>query len=218
MKNLKEHFRKIQKLPTWIFFVPSLILRGCCFLFFRRRLIDPADVVNSKESCVGVAWHNRLLYFPAVFPKKARQRTVAVVSASRDGQYVSDLISFFGIRAMRGSSKKRGANALLGATRALKDGCHVCFTPDGPRGPKYKMSRGPIHLASNYGAKITPISINASRYWSMKSWDGFQIPKPFSTLTVVIGTPIAVPPDLDDAGLEEWRQKIEKALMDITID
>lgn len=218
MKSLKKRFRKMKNLPRWFFFLPFIILKSFCVLFFRRRIVDPLNLIETGTGCVTVTWHNRLLYFPAIFPKKARHRTVAVVSASRDGQYVSDLISFFGIKAMRGSSKKGGANALLGATRALQDGFNVSFTPDGPRGPKYTMSRGPIYLASAYGARVIPLSINASRYWSIKSWDNFQIPKPFSTLTLVIGTPIEIPADLDEKGIEEWRLKVQDALMEITVD
>lgn len=218
MKSFKERFRQIKKFPTWIFFFPYIILKGCCFLLFRHKIVDPLNLIDTATGCVTVTWHNRLLYFPAIFPKKARCRTVAVVSASRDGQYVSDLISFFGIKAMRGSSKKRGANALLGATRALQNGYNVSFTPDGPRGPKYTMSRGPIYLASAQQTKVIPVSVNASRYWAIKSWDNFQIPKPFSTLTLVIGTPIDIPAGLDDASLEEWRLKVQDALMEITAD
>lgn len=218
MRSFKERFRKIKKFPTWIFFFPYILLKSLCFLLFRHRIIDPLNLIDTATGCVTVTWHNRLLYFPAIFPKKARCRTVAVVSASRDGQYVSDLISFFGIRAMRGSSKKGGANALLGATRALHDGFNVSFTPDGPRGPKYTMSRGPIYLASAHGTKVIPVSINASRYWSIKSWDNFQIPKPFGTLTLVIGDPIEIPRDLDEKGIEEWRLKVQAALLEITVD
>ena len=218
MKNLISRFRQIKKMPSWIFFFLHIILKVNCFLWFRHRIVDPNNLIETAEGCVTVTWHNRLLYFPAIFPKAVRERTVAVVSSSRDGQYVSDLISFFGIKAMRGSSKRHGANALLGATRALNEGYNVSFTPDGPRGPKYTMSRGPIHLASTQGAKLIPVSINASRYWSVKSWDNFQIPKPFSSLTLVIGEPVDIPPNLDEAGLEEWRIKAEQALMAITED
>ncbi len=218
MGELKRKFRRIHKLPTWLFFFPYIILKGSCMLLFRKRIVDPDNLIETAGGCVGVTWHNRLMYFPAIFPEKARKRSVAVVSASRDGQYVSDLIGFFGIRAMRGSSKKKGANALLGATRALQDGFNVCFTPDGPRGPKYSMSKGPVYLASVHQTKIIPISINASRYWAVKSWDNFQIPKPFSTLTLVIGKPIEVPPDLSADELEVWQEKVKNALMEITID
>ena len=218
MKSFKKRFRRIKKLPAWFFFFPSILLKSMCFCLFRHRIVDPLNLIETTTGCVSVTWHNRLLYFPAIFPKIARHRTVAVVSASRDGQYVSDLISFFGIKAMRGSSRKGGANALLGATRALQDGFNVSFTPDGPRGPKYTMSRGPVYLASAHGTKIIPVSINASRYWSVKSWDNFQIPKPFCTLTLVVGTPVAVPVGLDEKGIEEWRLKVQSALMEITVD
>jgi lysophospholipid acyltransferase (LPLAT)-like uncharacterized protein len=94
----------------------------------------------------------------------------------------------------------------------------VSITPDGPRGPKYKMSRGPIHLASITGRPIVPVSINASSYWSIKSWDRFQIPKPFSKLTLILGDMIEIPPNLNEDELEKWRKIVEDKLMEITKD
>lgn len=119
---------------------------------------------------------------------------MAVVSASRDGQYIADFISTLGIASLRGSSSKRGLHAQLAAIRAMRDGYHVSFTPDGPRGPRYQMKNGPIQLASLSGRKIIPISLNASRYWSVRSWDRFQIPKPFSRITLELGEAIEIPP------------------------
>ena len=80
------------------------------------------------------------------------------------------------------------------------------------------MKVGPIHLASVTGAEIVPVSINYSRYWSARSWDGFQIPKPFSKVTLMIGSPIAVPPHLDRDEVEKYRQLVEAELMKITVD
>lgn len=199
-------------------FLFYLLLRGMYFILFRHRIVDPLNMIETAQGCVSVTWHNRLMYFPAMIPAKSRKRTVAVVSASRDGQYVTDLIGLFGIKAMRGSSRRGGANALLGASRALADKFNVSFTPDGPRGPKYTVSKGPIHLASTYGAKILPVSINASRYWQLKSWDNFQIPKPFATLTLVVGEPLEIPPDLDAEGVKMQQERVREALMAITKD
>lgn len=212
MGYLKQKFRDTKKLPDWIFFLLAGILRfmRCCF--FRVKVVDPAGINQRTEPVIGVTWHNRLLFFPAVFPKDVRKRTVAVVSASRDGQYIADLIKCFGLRSARGSSSKGGAQAQLEASRALKAGNHVSFTPDGPRGPRYHMSKGPIHLASMHQAPIVPVTVNASRYWECKSWDRFQIPKPFSTLTVVLGEPIPIPADLDADGLEKYRKIVEDTL------
>ena len=80
------------------------------------------------------------------------------------------------------------------------------------------IKRGPVQLASKTGAKIIPVAINASACWSLKSWDGFQIPKPFSKLTLILGAPIEIPPDLDAGELEKYRKLVEQALLDITRD
>ena len=216
MGYLKQKFRDTKKLPDWIFFLLAGFLRFMRFCFYRVKVVDPDGLIGSSRGVVAVTWHNRLLFFPAVFPKEVRKCTVAVVSASRDGQYIADLIKCFGLRSARGSSSRGGAQAQLEASRALKAGNHVSFTPDGPRGPRYRMSKGPIHLASMHHTSVVPVTVNASRYWECKSWDRFQIPKPFSTLTVVIGTPIPVPADLDAEGLEKYRKMAEDALNEIS--
>lgn len=218
MKDLKNKFRKIKKLPTWLFFFPYITLMGMSKLLYRRVYVDPNDIIKNNGGMVSVTWHNRLMFFPALFPKAARKKTIAVISASRDGQYVADLVSFFGIQAVRGSSKKGGASALFGALANLKNGFNISFTPDGPRGPKYTMSKGPIILASQLQAPIVPLSINASRYWQIKSWDNFQIPKPFAKLTIVVGDPITVPASLTHDDIKKYQEIVRQALLKITKD
>ena len=216
MGYLKRKFRETKKLPDWIFYVLAAFLKFMRYVFYRVEIVDPDNLINTVHEVVGVTWHNRLLFFPVVFPRAIRKKTVAVVSASRDGQYIADLIKCFGLRAARGSSSKAGMNAQLEAARALKDGYNVSFTPDGPRGPRYHMSKGPIHLASLHGTSVLPVAVNASRYWECRSWDRFQIPKPFCKLTLVIGKPIAIPPDLTAEQLEFYRKKVEDALNEIS--
>ena len=218
MPGLKYKFRKMKKLPDWLFAFPAALIKilfKCCYRF---EIIDKHDVANTARGMIGLAWHNRLLFFAPALPRASRKHTVAVVSASRDGQYISDFLRYFGVGALRGSSSRRGANALLGAIHAIQENKNVAFTPDGPRGPKYKLKPGPVILASKTGAPIHPIAINASSYWSVKSWDAFQIPKPGAKLTLIIGDPIYVPANLDEAGLEKWRQIVENAMNEINRD
>ena len=63
-----------------------------------------------------------------------------------------------------------------------------------------------------------PFVLNSSRCWKLKSWDEFQIPKPFSKLTLIIGNPLSIPRDADEETIEKLRQQAEKALLDITVD
>ena len=128
MGYFKQKFRDTKKLPDWIFFLLAGFLRFMRFCFYRVKVVDPDGLIGSSRGVVGVTWHNRLLFFPAVFPKEVRKCTVAVVSASRDGQYIADLIKCFGLRSARGSSSRGGAQAQLEASRALKAGNHVSFT------------------------------------------------------------------------------------------
>lgn len=215
----KDKFRQIKKFPRWIYWLPARTLQLMCHTLYRIRIDDPDNLRFTPGGFIGLAWHNRLLYFPAIIPAVARKRTAAVVSASRDGQYIADLISMFGIRSLRGSSSRRGANALLDSVKVMREeNLNVVFTPDGPRGPKYKMKPGPIMLASLTGSPICPLSINASKCWAAKSWDGFQIPKPGATLTLVIGKPIYVPAGISGEELEKWRLKVEEAMNAITVD
>ena len=218
MGYLKQKFRSIKKFPGWIYWFPALLHRVIFRVFFRLEVVDPCNTCDNAYGVIGLAWHNRLLFFPAAFPAVLRKRTVAVISASRDGQYIADFAAQFGLESVRGSSSRGGANAQLGALQAIRAGKNVVFTPDGPRGPRYEIKRGPVQLASKTGAKIVPVSINASRCWALKSWDGFQIPKPFSKLTLILGEPIEIPPDLDAEGIEKYRQQVNQALLAITED
>ena len=215
----KNKFRQIKRFPRWIYWLPARTLQLMCHTLYRIKIDDPDNLRFSKGGIIGLAWHNRLFFFPAIMPASSRKRTAAVVSASRDGQYIADLISMFGIRSLRGSSSRRGVNALLDSVKVMREeNLNVVFTPDGPRGPKYKMKPGPVMLASLTGAPVCPLSINASKYWSVKSWDGFQIPKPGATLTVVFGKPINVPKNLEGEEIEKWRLVLENALNEITVD
>ena len=203
--TLKQRFRQIKKFPDWIYWLPAKLLSLLRHVM-RTEIIDPYGVIAAKSPpAITVTWHNRLLFFPAMFAKWEREHTVAVISASRDGQYIADLVKQFGIESVRGSSSRKAVQVLHGAMRTiLRRKKYVSFTPDGPRGPKYVMSRGPIHLASETGVKILPISVNYSSYWELGSWDRFQIPKPWAKITLRLGEPVTIPSNLTDDELEYW--------------
>lgn len=218
MSSLKHKFRQIKKLPLWIYWFPATLLKLSFKLLYRYELVDPHGLASDPQKLVCITWHNRLLFICTAFSKKAMHNTSAVISASRDGQYLADFMKFFGVEALRGSSSRKGANAMLGAIHHINAGRNVVFTPDGPRGPKYKIKNGPVAVASKTGAQLVPIVLNSSRCWQLKSWDAFQIPKPFAKLTMIVGAPITIPPDLTEEEMEKYRLIAENALKELTCD
>lgn len=168
-------------------------------------------------------WHNRILGMLPLFHKKFRYNTVAVASRSKDGQIISDCILHFGIETIRGSSNKEGRNkggaaALIQCINELKKGHNICFTVDGPRGPLYKAQPGVLKAGQKAGVQILPISVNLNSYWQLKSWDKMQIPKPFSKVEIIIGTPIEVAKNCSEEDLAAHLENLNKTLMEITVD
>lgn len=216
-KSILKSYREVKKLPDFLFLILAWIMRMIKFCLMRCETIDLHDCVNmDKLPYITVTWHNRLLFYPLMFEKKYRIKTYAMISPSRDGQYIADLAKQFGVMSVRGSSRKRAAGVLNEALTLLRKGNTISMTPDGPRGPKYKLSMGPIILSSLTGYPILPISVNASKYWQLKSWDNFQIPKPFCKLQLVVGESIKIPPNLSDNKMEEWRKLVEEKLKEIS--
>ncbi|SHJ97153.1 hypothetical protein SAMN02745181_2910 [Rubritalea squalenifaciens DSM 18772] len=158
-------------------------------------------------------WHNRVFIMPFFKRKFLRKRRVTVLtSASKDGTILETAVGMFGMGAVRGSSSRRAVAALVAMKKALKAGSDVCVTPDGPRGPVYKIQAGIVKLAQTTGAPLCIVRVHYSSYWSLKSWDRFMIPKPFSKVEIIFEEPYFVGDDLDEAGFEAEREKLEQAM------
>jgi lysophospholipid acyltransferase (LPLAT)-like uncharacterized protein len=151
-------------------------------------------IYQAGRAHVFLLWHEVLL--PLLWHHR-RQGIVIVVSENRDGQYLADFARVLGYRAVRGSSSKGAARALLGAVRELQAGHAVAFTPDGPRGPRRELKPGVVAAAQRGGGVIVPIHARADRAWRLDSWDRFLIPKPGARVTVSYGRPFEVPAGYD---------------------
>ncbi|QMV19211.1 DUF374 domain-containing protein [Granulicella sp. 5B5] len=126
-------------------------------------------------------WHQAMLTSAHRF----RNKGIAIlISRSFDGELIARTVELLGFLAIRGSSSRGGATALKQMADAYNFG-HICaFTADGPRGPAHIAKSGPVQLAQLCNAKwIGCYHAQPSRFWALKSWDSFMIPKPFSTVT-----------------------------------
>lgn len=154
-------------------------------------------------------WHNRV--FLATYFWRGR-KIVVMTSQSFDGEYIARFIQRFGYGAARGSSTRGGVGAVVEMVRLMRQGCPTAFTIDGPKGPRYVAKMGAVLLAKKTGAPVLPFTVTAARFWSAKSWDAFQIPKPFTRALVSIAPPIYVAADADAEALDEQRDRLQAAL------
>jgi lysophospholipid acyltransferase (LPLAT)-like uncharacterized protein len=155
-------------------------------------------------------WHGRIL--PATYFFRGRG-IVVITSENFDGEWIARIITRFGYGTARGSTTRGGRRALLQLARDMAAGKAAGFTVDGPRGPARVSQPGAVWLAKATGNPVVPFHCEASRYWSMKSWDRTQIPKPFATVAIVVGSPIFVAPDADDEAIEVARATLDQRLL-----
>jgi hypothetical protein len=159
---------------------------------WRIRTVDEErwrPLYQARRPHVFLLWHEVLL--PLLWQHRG-QSIAIVVSEARDGQYLADFAASLGYRAVRGSSTRGAARALLGAVRELEGGNAVAFTPDGPRGPRREMKPGVVAAAQRGRGTIVPLHAEADRAWRLDSWDRFMIPKFGAKVRIVYGRPFEV--------------------------
>lgn len=191
----------------------------------RCRLQDQAGIFSKPRTGAAIFcfWHNRLAMCIKVRTIYGNNRTdgnkmAALVSASKDGGLLSRVLELFRIQPVRGSSSRRGPQALRELVGWGESGYDLTITPDGPRGPCYQAHDGVTSLAQLTGLPILPVAFNLNWKIRLKSWDRFQIPLPFARCEVCVGQPLLVPREATDAEREELRQELERRLRELTRD
>ncbi len=172
----------------------------------------------SKEPIIIAFWHGEQLCTPACWPrifKHTPYEGYTLISKHKDGRIAAKAIESFGIKNIPGSSSYGGREALKLLVKTLENS-HAIITPDGPRGPIYKVKGGVIRMAQLSGRKIIPLAAYTSSYWTFKSWDKMKFPKPFSKGKIGFGDPIDIPRKLT---MEEWnskREEVESAINELS--
>ena len=159
-----------------------------------------------------VFWHDRIFLTTYWWRKR---RIVVMTSRSFDGEYIARFIQRFGYGAVRGSSTRGGVGAVVEMARLMRAGCTTAFTIDGPKGPRYIAKMGAVLLAKKTGHPIVPVTMALDRYWTLPSWDLFQIPRPFTRARVYVAPPIYVPADADEETLNSKREELQRVLEDL---
>jgi len=207
--SLKE--RVMIRLADLAFFLSIKVL-GLLTRFEVRGIEHLETIKAAGKFPIYALWHDRI--FLGTFFWRNRN-IVVMTSKSFDGEYIARFIQRFGFGVVRGSSSRGGSRALAGMIKTMRTGLPMAFTVDGPRGPRYEAKLGPVILAKKTGNPILPFVIEPQKFWTVKSWDKMQIPKPFTRALTIIGDPIYVEPDANDAEVEWKLGELQHSLDDL---
>jgi len=209
-----------QRLAAWLIFLSMRLVT----LTIRFKWDDRSDLIHRPPASpvIFCIWHNRLgLSMEAyrIFSKvRPSPGLAAMVSASKDGGFLTAVLERFRVQPVRGSSSRRGPQALRELTTWAKRGYDLAITPDGPRGPCGVVQEGVLALAQLTGLPIIAFSYDAKWKIQLKSWDRFQIPLPFTRCEMRAAKPLVVPPEATDTEREALRRQLEAALRDLARD
>lgn len=163
----------------------------------------------SQKRTIFAFWHNKLAFGPGIFA--GYKDIYALISPHSDGRIISDIVKQFGFGVINGSTNKDPFIALRTIVKKLHNNSDIVITPDGPRGPIYKINSNINKIAWKYNVMLIPISCNSSRYFSFKSWDRLIMPLPFGKITVRVGSPLTLTGDeyQDNINLEQALKKLD---------
>ena len=192
-----------------------------CSLSWRLRLSDSEAALKAiaEGPVIFCLWHNRLAIAMTVFQQFVQRdhparKIACLVSASRDGAILSRALEKFGATAVRGSSSRRGGQAMVELIRLAKAGHDIAITPDGPRGPRNEVQPGIITLAQLTGHPIIPCKGNIAWRRELNSWDRFQIPIPYTHCDIQFGEPFTVQRKLNEADHEAASAELQLRMQD----
>jgi lysophospholipid acyltransferase (LPLAT)-like uncharacterized protein len=173
-------------------------------------------IASQSQGCILMVWHKRLLLVASILSQCTPElRYAAFISKNRDAETLAILAnSYKNGRALRVPHDGRHA-ALKSMIEVLRKGDEiVIITPDGPKGPIYKVKPGIVTAAKASSASIVPFSWQADRYWEFNTWDKLVIPKPFSTISVSFGDPILLERQEE---LTSCQTRLEEAMKTLTL-
>lgn len=182
------------------------------FLTLDVKILGAEDKIDGNKSYVCGMWHNKLLVI--LLCLKALKKRAGLASPSKDGELISVPLEKMGYKMVRGSSGKESVKSLVQIIKLVKNEGYSLGTPlDGPKGPVYEVKPGMIYAAQKSGKQLVLVGGAYSKKWVFtKTWDKFQLPKPFSKVVCMVGEPIDVPADADP---KEYGEFIREKLMEL---
>ena len=217
--QLSDHHKSMHLPPALTSFLLVNFYKAVCATLrieeINRNAIDAAHARG--ERLIFCLWHDELF---SLIPVARQLKVVAIVSPSKDGDYLERILAAKNVGAVRGSSTRGGVRALLSLARMMKsEQVHACITVDGPAGPRHEAKEGGFFLANRTGGRIVPVRISMKNSFKVPTWDKFQIPLPFSKVVIRFGEPwgegLLEVPNIEEETLARNKARLEKELHEL---
>lgn len=195
-----------------LFIIAKILSKTYRYEFLNEQAEKKAQEISQHQNFVIALWHQDLFSALTSYTKR-KTSFVIMISASKDGDLIAYSIKKFGHKTARGSSSKKGIQALKSALTIMRTSCPAAITVDGPRGPYHSVKPGVFQLAYLSGASVLPYVCYPEKAWIfLKSWDQFRLAKPFSTIICSYGTPILVQKNSDSGQYQKESEHLSREL------
>jgi len=178
-------------------------------LLIVKNIKSPQYYWKDNKPFILAFWHSQLMMISYCW--KSNTKINILASGHSDGRFGAIVGQYFKLNNIPTSSNEKSIS-LKPIFTLLKNSNYIGITPDGPRGPKQKVSDGIIKISKATQVPIIPVGFSSSKFKTLKSWDSFLITKPFSKCVFVWGESITIPKNCTENELEEYKNKLEMAL------
>jgi Kdo2-lipid IVA 3' secondary acyltransferase len=172
------------------------------------------NLTKSGKSFIIIFWHGEMLMGWFYHRNK---RYSCLVSMSRDGDILAEILTLWNYRVIRGSSSRGGKEARGMMEEEVRSGNVLVVTPDGPRGPRYEMKMGAVRTAQKTSAPLLPVRFIVNRSYILESWDRFEIPIPFARIIIRYLEPLIIDRTLEGTALTECKDMIQRRMNQETV-
>ena len=190
-----------------LFFV---VEKTCFWKHHNKHVLEAAQ--QSGSPTLICMWHGHFI-FPMIYLKNNLSDISVISSTHRDSMVLASVLQKYKFNLIKGSSTRGAKNVLKNMIKKYKKSESViAITNDGPKGPARIAKAGALQLAHKMGANILFMTGRSSRFWKLKTWDRFVLPKPFATNHVYFAK-IDIPKEIDKNLIGEfitsWMNKLE---------
>ena len=206
-KKLLKHFI-VQQLLALIAFIYIVFVKITSNIKYEN-IDSPTKYWKNKKPFILAFWHGQLMTFSYTW--KINKKLNILASSHSDGRFGASIARYFKVNNIPISSDSNNLS-LRPIFKILNSNNYIAITPDGPRGPKEKVSEGIIKIAKISKVPIIPVGFGSSKNFCLKSWDSFLITLPFSKCRIVWGDSITIPENLEDKEIEIYKKLIEEKI------